>query len=86
MTTTQTPAAGGAVTLASYRADTSPRKIVGQRVNGAVQLRDGPATGAGRAFVIEDDLHSKAEMDVIPADYLARAEQLGYVPMFSLGW
>jgi hypothetical protein len=37
-------------------------------------------------FVIEDGLHSKGELDAIVADYLKLAQQLGYPPMFSLGW
>ena len=52
----------------------------------AVQLRDEPADEPGRVFVIEDGLHNKAEMDAIVADYLQRAQQLGYIPMFSPGW
>jgi hypothetical protein len=87
MTTTNThPTVGRVVTLASYRCDTGQRRIIGQRVDGAVQLRDQPADGPGRVFVIEDDLHNKAEMDAIVTDYLTRAERLGYTPMFSLGW
>ena len=87
MTITETrPTAGRTVELASYQSDTGPRRIVGQRLDGAVQLRDEPADGAGHTFVIEDRLHAKAEMDAILADYLKRAHQLGYIPMFSLGW
>ncbi|MGZ4251003.1 MAG: hypothetical protein ACXVUE_22190 [Solirubrobacteraceae bacterium] len=77
---------GRVVTLANYQSDTGPRQIVGQRLDGAVQLRDEPTDTPGRAFTIEDDLHSKGEMDAIVADYLKRAQQLGYPPMLSLGW
>jgi hypothetical protein len=87
MTTIQTdPTVGPLVTLATYRCDTGPRQIVGQRVDGAVQLRDEPADGQGPTFVIEDGLHSKAEMDAIIADYRQCAKRLGYTPMISLGW
>jgi hypothetical protein len=87
MTTTQThPTVGPLVTLATYHCDTGPRQIVGQRVDGAVQLRDEPADRPGRSFVIESGLHSKTEMDAIVADYRKCAQRLGYTPMLSLGW
>ncbi len=63
-----------------------PRRIVGQRVDGHVQLRDQPATGSGRAFLIEPAVESNAALKAIIADYLRSAKKLGYVPMFSPGW
>jgi len=87
MTTAQTPpSVGPLVTLATYDCDTGPRQIVGQRVDGAVQLRDEPADPPGLSFVIESGLHSKTEMDAIVADYHKSAQRLGYTPMISLGW
>jgi len=85
--TTEAPAATGrSVELATYTADTGPRRIVGQRVEDHVQLRDEPATGNGRTFLIEPAVESNAALEAIIADYLHSAKQLGYVPMFSLGW
>ncbi len=85
--TTEAPAATGRnVKLAAYTADIGPRRIVGQRVEGHVQLRDEPATGTGRTFVIEPAVESYAALEAIIADYLRSAKKLGYVPMFSLGW
>lgn len=69
--------------LARYTTDVGERRIVGQRVDGIVQLRDEPA-GAGRSYLIEPQLKSMAELQAIVEDYLAKAEQLGYVPMH--GW
>jgi hypothetical protein len=89
MTTTPTETrttVGRVVALASYQSDAGPRQIVGQRLDGAVQLRDEPTDTPDGALTIEDDLHSKAEMDAIVADYLKRAHQLGCPPMLSLGW
>ena len=80
------PATGRIVELASYESDTGPRRIVGQRIDGTVQLRDEPTNPPGRVFVIEDGLHAKSELDAIVADYLKRAKQLGYPPMLGLDW
>ncbi len=77
---------GPSVELATYTTDTGPRRIVGQRVEGRVQLRDQPATGTGRAFLIEPAVESNAALEAIIADYLRSAKKLGYVPMFSPGW
>lgn len=86
MTATEAqPATGRTIELASYESDTGPRRIVGQRIDGTVQLRDEPTNVPGRVFVIEDGLHAKSELDAIVADYLRRAKQLGYPPMFSAG-
>jgi len=81
-----TEATGGNVDVAAYTADIGPRRIVGQRVEGHVQLRDEPATATGRTFVIEPAVESYAALEAIIADYLRSAKKLGYVPMFSLGW
>ena len=70
--------------LARYTADIGERRIVGERVDGIVQLRDEPATGVGRSYLIEPQLKSMAELQAIVDDYLAKARQLGYVPMH--GW
>ena len=87
MTATETQlATDRIVELATYDANTGPRRIVGQRIDGTVQLRDQPTNPPGRVFAIEGGLHAKSELDATVADYLYRARQLGYPPMFSLGW
>lgn len=85
--TTEAPASTGpSVELATYTTDTGPRRIVGQRVDGRVQLRDQPATSNGRTFLIEPAIESNTALKAIIADYLRSAKKLGYVPMFSPGW
>ena len=70
-----------AVELARYTADGSERVIRGQRVLGVVRVTDVPATGRGRAYLIERELTSKAELDAIVADYLREAERWNAVPV-----
>jgi hypothetical protein len=70
--------------LATYTADVGERVIVGQRVDGAVRISDVPKTGTGRRYLIEPDMDSMAEIEALVADYKAKAEKLGYVPMH--GW
>ena len=75
---------GTPVELASYHCDVGPRRIVGQRVDGAVRLTDVPTGGSGRAYLIEPKLERKAALEALISDYLAMAKRLGYVPM--QGW
>ena len=70
--------------LASYTADVGERILVGQRVEGAVRVSDVPADGRGRSYLVEPELDSMAELEALVADYQAKAEKLGYVPMH--GW
>jgi len=70
--------------LATYTADVGDRVIVGQRVGGAVRISDVPKTGTGRRYLIEPELSSMAEIEALVADYLAKAQKLGWVPMH--GW
>ncbi len=81
-TTPQPTATGTPRELARYHADVGERRIVGHRVDGTVQLRDEPAEGAGRRYVIEPDLTSLAELEAIVADYVAMAKRKGYIPMW----
>jgi len=77
---------GRQVELGRYSCDIGGRVIVGQRVERVVQLRDEPAAREGRSLLIEEGLDSMAELEAIVADYLARAQRRGFIPMFSLGW
>ena len=67
--------------LASYTADVGERTLVGQRVEGAVRISDVPADGRGRSYLVEPEIASMAELEALVADYKAKAEKLGYVPM-----
>ena len=77
---------GRPVALARYSCDVGERLLVGQRVDGLVQLRDEPADREGRSYLVESRLESMAELEAIVADYVRTAQRLGFVPMVSLGW
>ncbi len=70
--------------LATYTADVGERMLVGQRTEGVVRISDLPADGQGRSYLVEPEIGSTAEIEALVADYLAKAEQLGWVPMH--GW
>lgn len=63
------------IELARYRTSGGERILFGQRVDGAVRVIDRVASGAGRSYVIERGLTSKAELDAIVADYVLVSEQ-----------
>ncbi len=60
------------------------RVLVGQRVDGVVQISDAPADGRGRSYLVEPEVGSMAELRPLVADYTAKAQKLGWVPMH--GW
>ena len=68
------------IELARYRISTGERVIYGQRVLGVIRLTDVPAAGGGRAYVIERELTSMAELRAIVADYLHQAQRWDAVP------
>lgn len=82
-TTDPAPVRGQRVELARYDTDTGVRVLVGQRIDGAVHVFDEPTT-SGRTFEVEAGLESKAALDALVADYLAKAKRIGYAPMH--GW
>jgi hypothetical protein len=43
-----------------------------------------PKTRPGRSYLVEDELASMAEIEALVADYVAKAQALGWVPMH--GW
>lgn len=57
------------------------RIIVAQRVDGSVQLRDEPASGQGRSYLIEPNLDLMSELKALVADYQATAQRVEDVPM-----
>lgn len=76
---------GQRVQLATYSTDTGERRVlVGQRVDGIVRVTDEPAHGDGRRYLVEPQLESKAALDALVDDYLAKAKRVGYPPMH--GW
>ncbi len=70
--------------LARYHADIGERRVVGQRIDGTVQLRDEPAAATGRSYLIEPALDSMSELEAIVTDYVQLANRKGFVPMH--GW
>ena len=95
MTSTHTPttpaptthttdeARGQRVELAHYPTDTGDRRLVGQRIDGIVHVFDEP-TADGPTYTVEAGLESKAALDALVTDYLAKAKRIGYAPMH--GW
>ena len=82
-TTSTPPTQGQRVELAHYDTDTGTRVLVGQRVDGIVHVFDEPTTN-GPSFEVEAGLESKAALDALLSDYLAKAKRIGYAPMH--GW
>jgi len=84
-TTTERPT-GHRVKLAAYttKDGNEPRVLIGQRVDGIVRVTDEPADGEGRRYLVEPQLESKAALDALVDDYLAKANRIGYPPMH--GW
>ncbi|MFL5844330.1 MAG: hypothetical protein ACJ762_06520 [Solirubrobacteraceae bacterium] len=56
--------------LGRYRISIGERIVFGQRVDGVVRVTDRPATGAGRSYLVDRGLTSKAELDALVADYI----------------
>lgn len=59
------------------------RVLIGQRIDGIVHVFDEP-NGTGTTYTVEAGLESKAALDALIADYLAKAKRIGYAPMH--GW
>jgi hypothetical protein len=78
---TTRPVVGERTTLGSYVVAGERRVIIGQRVDGVVRISDCPDGTAGRAYLIERGLETKAELDAVVVDYLKRATELQAVPM-----
>jgi hypothetical protein len=75
------PATGQPKVLATYESDDGTRQLVGQRIYGRVALSDVPAGDAGKVYLVERHLASKAELDGLVAAYLALANRMGRAPM-----
>ena len=85
-TTTTSPEkpTGRRVPLARYATSLEQRVLVAQRVDGDVRVTDEPATGQGRRYLVESELESKAALDALISDYIAKSQKLDYPAMH--GW
>ena len=75
----------GRIELAQYEVNGEARVLVGQRVNGVIRLSDHPASGHGRAYLVERGLERDGldATDALLHDYLTQSERLQAVPMAS---
>ncbi len=81
-TTTDEQTTGEPRVLATYQCDEGQRQLIGQRVDGVVRITD--RRPGGRAYLVEEGLTKMSELEGLVADYLEKAERLGYAPM--QGW
>ena len=72
------PATGAPKLLAEYDCDEGKRQLIGQRVDGTVQITD--RRPGGRSYLVADEIASMAELEGLVAHYLEHAEKLGYAP------
>jgi hypothetical protein len=82
----RSPIVGERRELGRYSTPTDgQRLIVGQRVDGHVRLVDVPASGQGRAYLIERELEKDgyAALQSLVGDYLAQAAKLQAIPLAS---
>ena len=71
--------------LGRYSVSDGERVVYGQRINGSVRITDGPASGAGRAYLVERGLEQDgySALKALVADYTSQARELDAVPMAS---
>jgi hypothetical protein len=83
MSATATRPTGTRTELARYSVPGGDRVLYGQRVDGVVRVTDNPASGRGRAYLVERELEldGNAAMWALVADYIAQAERLNAIPM-----
>jgi hypothetical protein len=78
------PQVGEPVELARYTVPgAGKRLVVGQRANGVVRLVDRPASGHGRAYLIERELEQDgyAALRALVSDYIEQARHHKRIPM-----
>ena len=63
--------------------DGTERVLYGQRVDAVVRVTDRPAAVGGRAYLVERELETRAELDALIAEYLAQAAQLDGIPVVA---
>ena len=66
---------GERIELARYTVPVGERVLYGQRVNGVVRVTDVPATGRGRAYLVERELEQDGydALNALVSDYLDQA-------------
>ena len=74
---------GQRVELARYTIPGGERVLYGQRINGVVRVTDNPASGRGRAYLIERELEQdgNAALQALVHDYVEQAQRHGEIPM-----
>ena len=79
------PNVGPLTELARYSVSSGERVLYGQRINGAVRITDRPASGAGRAYVVERGLEQDgySALQTLVGDYIDQARDLDAIPMAS---
>ncbi len=77
------PAIGERVELARYTVRDGARILYGQRIGGVVRVTDCPASGRGRAFLVERGLERDGylALTALIADYTRQAGRLNAIPM-----
>jgi len=66
------PQVGERVELARYQTSSGERILYGQRIDGVVRVTDVPASGHGRAYLVERELEQdgNAALNALVADYV----------------
>jgi hypothetical protein len=74
---------GERIELARYSVPAGQRVLYGQRVNGVVRITDNPASGRGRAYLVERELEHDGygALKALVVDYVDQAGLLEDVPM-----
>ncbi|HEV3072128.1 MAG TPA: hypothetical protein VGY76_11975 [Solirubrobacteraceae bacterium] len=71
--------------LKRYSVSGGERVLYGQRINGSVRITDRPASGGGRAYLVERELERDgySALKALVADYIEQARDLDAIPMAS---
>jgi hypothetical protein len=82
-TTAATARTGVRTELARYTVPDGERILYGQRVDGVVRITDNPASGRGRAYLVERqlELDGNAALWALIEDYIAQSVVLNAIPM-----
>lgn len=79
------PQVGQLTELGRYSVSGGERVLYGQRIKGSVRITDRPASGAGRAYLVERELEQDgySALKALVADYTEQARDLDAIPMAS---
>lgn len=74
---------GQRVELGRYTISAGERVLYGQRIRGVVRVTDNPASGRGRAVLVERGLEEDghAALRALVADYIREAQHHDEIPM-----